>query len=375
MIKLVLYYIIILIFMDERKNFCYLNGEWLKACFNKDANISEELEKFLSDRELNSPELQALHYILYYNKEAEILKSSDNLASLALELKKVPVISDKYEIKSRINNILKLSDKSEKEDIKSFFEKLYELNPFVKDFIWEENYEKLVENLNRNEGNSMESDFINIKNIEDYNRFINRYSRILAWKDENNRRYKEIENFKLNDDLKSKLISILKKSIDEYYKWVNENDWSADKYWQELWYERSSKWDQNAWCAAFVNWLLMKEWLAYIENYSQLVRAKWFLWPEFRWSWHVWIKSWDNALLSWNAWDKVNNNVVYSSEINRIPIWYVIPWDINTKYINSNYKNIPKSIKNKINYKIINFNYSDIPNWAIVVFDSYKWTR
>lgn len=429
--------------------------------FDNEANLTSEIDDFLSDDKIDETELKAFYYILSENntneKKKEILNSTKNLKDL---LNYLPVNWDIYKVKDKINKILKLSLKSTKrskvknilnsdesksskeiyielknearkiskikikkfqnliwskddwnfwpntfrkykeyntnwknesiinfmdkieyknkiikenksvKQSKWFFERLselFELNPFVKDFIWETNYKKLVRNLNRTNNSSMENDFKNIKDNKDYNNFISNYSRILAWKDESEIRYSKVES------LKSK--SILNIAIEEYYKKVNENDWSADKYWKELWINRSSKGDRNAWCAAFINWTLMKAWLERITNKIQILRAKWFLWAEFKWSWHVWIKSSKTALLSWNVWNKVNNNTVFSSKINRIPIGYVIPWDLNTKYINSNYKNMPNSIRNKSNYKISKFNYWDIPNGAIVIFDSYKWTR
>jgi histidyl-tRNA synthetase len=66
----------------------------------------------LSDKKIDKTELKALHYILYNNKNEEIIKSTNNLSDLSTLVKYIPIQSDKYRVRNRINKILKLTSKN-----------------------------------------------------------------------------------------------------------------------------------------------------------------------------------------------------------------------------------------------------------------------
>ena len=296
--------------MEWSNNLSYQRDDWSKVKFDNEANLTTEINDFLSDNKIDKTELKSLHYILYQNnnikKQKKILKTTSNLKDL---LNKLPVEGDIYNIKSKISNILKLSNSKnndkqswlqtyrslrkearslwkdfikklqrsiwskadwsfwpntfkkyindnpkwqkgsisdflieksginkKEQEKKWFFEnisELFELNPLVKDFIWNNNYKKLIENLDSVKWSNIKNEFKSISNKNDYIRFINRYSRILAWEDTNKNIYNKNEKYLWK--------SILNIAIQEYNKWVNENDWSADKYWKDLWFNRSSK--------------------------------------------------------------------------------------------------------------------------------------
>ena len=131
--------------------------------------------------------------------------------------------------------------------------------------------------------------------------------------------------------------------------WVNEMDGSADKYLQEIWHTwRRSAWDKNAWCAAFVNWTLMKSWMDYNSSLASQSFINW------AWKWHVWFKVW-NQLLWWNQSDMVSLKPLNLGKVK----WWVMPdnrWEIHRRGDNW-------------------FDQNKIPDWAILVFSSSKSTR
>jgi len=124
--------------------------------------------------------------------------------------------------------------------------------------------------------------------------------------------------------------------------WNDENSWNADKYLKDFW-DLSSR--TTPWCAAFVNWTLKEASLKW--NWS--LSSKSFIgeWGK----WHVWIKIWDK-LLAWNQ-----SNMVSTKPLNTPTIkWYVLPIDLNNPIIKWP------------------FTQDKIPDWAIVVYDRWKWT-
>ena len=131
--------------------------------------------------------------------------------------------------------------------------------------------------------------------------------------------------------------------------WVNERDGSADKYLQEIWHKwRKSAWNENAWCAAFVNWTLKKSWMDYNSSLASQSFINW------SWKWHVWFKIW-NQLLWWNQSDMVSLKPLNLDKVE----WWVMPdnrWEIHRRWEST-------------------FNQNKIPDWAILVFSSSKNTR
>ena len=126
--------------------------------------------------------------------------------------------------------------------------------------------------------------------------------------------------------------------VSEHWGW-------ADKYLQELWHNRISKWDENAWCAGFVNWVLMKSWMEHSSSLSSQDFINW------HWKWHVWFKIW-NQLLWWNQWDQVSLKGFNASAVK----WYVMPGE-------------PNEIFRRWDAW---FDQNKIPDWAICVFSRWK---
>lgn len=119
--------------------------------------------------------------------------------------------------------------------------------------------------------------------------------------------------------------------------WIHERTWAANKYFSEAWFWRISA-AKVPWCAAFINWVLMKAWYPWTKSLA----AKSFI----KWAWlgHVWIKVWDK-MVSWNYWNKV--------AISKLPSWiigYAIPTESWLKI-----------------FKWKDFDRKNIPDWAIVV--------
>lgn len=102
--------------MEWSRNLSYQRDDWISVKFDKEANLSTEINDFLSDSRIDKTELQALHYILHNNKELdkkqEILNTTDNLSLLSNALNNNSIQSDKYNIKSRINEILNLKPRN-----------------------------------------------------------------------------------------------------------------------------------------------------------------------------------------------------------------------------------------------------------------------
>ena len=132
--------------------------------------------------------------------------------------------------------------------------------------------------------------------------------------------------------------------------WNNENDGSADKYWQEMWYpKRISKWKENAWCGMYVSWVLKKAW--YSNEKAHPIAGS-FIWINKTW-YHVWIKT-DGMLLSWNFKNKVG---FWQPSSTAKVVWWRMPWEPNKIHRDDWLK------------------FSEIPEWAIVVFDGSKSTK
>lgn len=94
---------------------------------------------------------------------------------------------------------------------------------------------------------------------------------------------------------------------------VGTTEWkAADKYFYELGQKISTK--NTPWCAAFVNWVLMKSGLP--GSNSNL--AKSFI--NWEWNGHVGIKTWPNQVVHWNSWNKVKETAMFKNVVG-----YAIP--------------------------------------------------
>ena len=142
----------------------------------------------------------------------------------------------------------------------------------------------------------------------------------------------------IEDQKKLKLF--IDKAVGEL--WNDENSWKADKYLKDFW-NLSSR--TTPWCAAFVSWTLKEA----SFNWKWSLSSKSFIgeWGK----WHIWIKIWDK-LLAWNQWNTVSTKPLNPGTIK----WYVLPTDLS-----KHYKKWP-------------FTEDNIPDWAIVVYDRWKWT-
>lgn len=222
-------------------------------------------------------------------------------------------------------------------------------------YIWSEIYSTVLNNIENIQ--YLKDWFFGIDTINEYNNFIIENSWSLAhwekdywigYEDNVNNFYEEDKGFFNNVEDSEWLIDRFKNiAIQEL--WNNENDGSADKYWQEMWYpKRISKWDKNAWCGMYVSWVLKKAW--YSNEWKNWLAGS-FIGIDKVW-YHVWIKT-DGMLLSWNFRNKVGFWEPWS---NANVVWWRMPWE-----------------PNKIHREKTNF--SDIPEWAIVVFDGSKSTK
>lgn len=222
-------------------------------------------------------------------------------------------------------------------------------------YIWSEIYSTVLNNIENIQ--YLKDWFFGIDTINEYNNFIIENSWSLAhwekdywigYEDSVNNFYEEDKGFFNNVEDSEWLIDRFKNiAIQEL--WNNENDGSADKYWQEMWYpKRISKWDKNAWCGMYVSWVLKKAW--YSNEWKNWLAGS-FIGIDKVW-YHVWIKT-DGMLLSWNFRNKVGFWEPWS---NANVVWWRMPWE-----------------PNKIHREKTNF--SDIPEWAIVVFDGSKSTK
>jgi len=222
-------------------------------------------------------------------------------------------------------------------------------------YIWSEIYSTVLNNIENIQ--YLKDWFFGIDTINEYNNFIIENSWSLAhwekdywigYEDNVNNFYEEDKGF-LNNVEDSEWLIDRFKNIAIQELWNNENDGSADKYWQEMWYpKRISKWDKNAWCGMYVSWVLKKAW--YSNEWKNLLGGS-FIGIDKVW-YHVWIKT-DGMLLSWNFRNKVGFWEPWS---NANVVWWRMPWE-----------------PNKIHREKTNF--SDIPEWAIVVFDGSKSTK
>lgn len=126
------------------------------------------------------------------------------------------------------------------------------------------------------------------------------------------------------DEIAEKLIKIASSQV-----WIREGA-EANKY---GWFNTY----KTPWCAAFINWVLMKAWYPWTKSLA----AKSFI--KESWFWHVAIKVWDK-MVWWNQWNKVS-----VANISRTISWYAIPTE------------------NWLEIKKWNFNKKDIPDGAIIV--------
>lgn len=125
--------------------------------------------------------------------------------------------------------------------------------------------------------------------------------------------------------------------------WITEAGW-ATKYFREQ--GMRNKATNTHWCAAYVNWVLMKAWLPWTGSNLAKSFIKW------DWAWHAWFKCWPGRMISWNRTNKVS----YSSLPRRIE-WYAIPTEKG------------------LVIKRWNFPDNQIPEWAIVVMWRNTKTR
>ncbi|MDQ7022444.1 MAG: hypothetical protein Q9M97_02770 [Candidatus Gracilibacteria bacterium] len=95
--------------MGEKQNLQYNRDDGTKINFNKDTNLTDEIDKF---KTLDKTELKALHYILYNNrgKEKEIAKNTtlSSLKNLYNELNKSKILGNMDYMKKRVKNILNM---------------------------------------------------------------------------------------------------------------------------------------------------------------------------------------------------------------------------------------------------------------------------
>lgn len=252
-----------------------------------------------------------------------------------------------------------------------------DLNPVAKDLLWEDIYNRIIENL---EWEKMKSSFLNIETQDDYDKFLDNFSSVLVWKltkpediakelekykNSTSSIWKAIENFFKslfwkNDDnwnidygyslwelpegidsMSPTAEKVLRIAMGQ--KWISEFSWQADKYFSELWFDYTANerlQNSQPWCAAFVSWTLKKAWVEWIPSNPLLAQA--YIW--WTWKWHIWFKVWNQVL-----WGN-QSDIVSLVNNRRVPAWYreVENWSLS-----------------EVKYER---NFSKIPDWAIVIY-------